>query len=72
MHGQSASFTNSSRAPPTIIIGISPRMPMLVCPVIMMIKEMIIGPRIEENLENTEKKPKYSLLSSLSGIRRVK
>lgn len=45
---------------------------MLVCPVIMMIKEMIIGPRIEENLENTEKKPKYSLLSSLSGIRRVK
>ena len=47
-------------------------MPKFVWPVIMMMIEMAIGPRIDENLENTEKKPKNSLLSSLSGISRAK
>ena len=68
----SGSLTNSSSAPPMSIIGMRPRMPRFVCPVIMMMIEMAIGPRMEENFEKTEKKPKNSLLSSLSGISRAK
>ena len=53
---------------PSSIIGIRPRIPYCVSPVIMIIVDTAIGPNIAENLENTEKNPKNSLESALSGI----
>ena len=51
----SGSLTNARNSMPSSIIGIRPRIPYCVSPVIIIIVDTAIGPKIAENLENTEK-----------------